>query len=773
MIDRLLTLSARRPALALGLLAAVTIALAIAAAVGTETRFEIEDFFPAEGEERATYERTRSLFGRDDRTAVVVLEAERELGVAELGTIAALTGRLRDREELEEVISPTSAFIVVRRDDDRLWLERAIPASGPTPERVARVMETFSKPPYLNSIVSEDRRVAVVGCVLREDRTSFPDRRALRDALEVERPALEAAGFRVRIAGYPIQRVVLVETVGRDTRLIFPLVVVAILIVLAVTLRRPIPTVAPLVVVLIATVWTLGLMAVTGLAVTVVTLATLVMVAVVSVADSVHVLARFAELRALGRAPNEAVRATLEELGRPLFLTSLTTAVVFATQMLTGIPLVAGFGLQVALGVAAAWLATMLFVPPALVLGTAVAARLGRAELLVGGAPKEVEGGWSTRAVLAVDRLVVGRPAVVVAGFAALVLLAIIPLRMVRVNSPFLSDLDPDHPLRETSTFLNDRMGGVIPVDVIIEPPPETADDPMAPYRRKRIDRVASFVQRLRADDDIIRVSSAVDVLQQMGRLLEKVPREERTGLMPTALLVAQDEVRRWVHDGEDVMRVHLFIRDVDTDDAFRLFGRIRDAYELELGESSEGRITGQGYLGQLVNQRMVEHFGTGFALAILAVCAIVAVAFRSLRIAVIALAPNLFPVVMVAATMGVLGIDLNYTAALVLSVVFGLAVDDSIHYLASYRELRRHHEDPVGETTRRTAAGLVLTSLVLATGFIVMGASEFLANRVLGLLLALTAGFALAGDLLLLPALLRLSDAHARPSVARPGSRR
>lgn len=340
-----------------------------------------------------------------------------------------------------------------------------------------------------------------------------------------------------------------------------------------------------------------------------------------------------------------------------------------------------------------------------------------------------------------------------VLGFALATLLAALLAARVEVNAPLLSDLDPEHPIRRANRLLEERLGGAIPLDLLIAPPPGPAE---RAYARERLERIEALTQRLRALPEVRWATSPVDPLRRLAGVLRGVPPDEAPGLLPTALLMAHDQVAPWVDVDHDRLRIRLRIRDLDTAAAFALFARI-DALQREvLGEPGAVQLTGQGYLAQVVNRDIVAYFRSGFLTGLLAVALTLLAFLRDARLALLSLLPNLFVVVVVAGAMGALGIELRYTSALVLSVVFGLAVDDTIHVLAQWRR-QRGDPDPVGVTFRVTGPGLVLTSLLLVSGFGTLLWAELLPLRVMGGLLLLTAVVALAADLLLLPALLHL----------------
>ncbi len=145
----------------------------------------------------------------------------------------------------------------------------------------------------------------------------------------------------------------------------------------------------------------------------------------------------------------------------------------------------------------------------------------------------------------------------------------------------------------------------------------------------------------------------------------------------------------------------------------------------------------------------------------------------RSLRLALLSLVPNLVPLLWVLVAMAFFEIDLNVTTGVIFTIAFGIAVDDTLHFLAGLHERRRGSSplEAIRATLRETGAALVLTTVVLGFGFLVLCISNFRTNRYLGALVALTLGFALLCDLLVLPALLSLGLGRDAGDGDREGS--
>jgi uncharacterized protein len=696
------------------------------------SHYEMEDFFPRDTPEWNAYQDYRESFGRDDRTALVLLESSKPIGPAEMSAIDSLTNRLEAWPETERVVSPSNVQVPLRMADGEVRLERAFEPESP--ERLEGAMAKLTKPPFVNSILSADRRLSVVALTVREKNLSSSDRSRLVRGLEREKIAVESSGlFQAQLAGYPVHRVYLAEHVASETRRLLPWALAVAVVLLAMIFRSWVGVLGPLLGAGLAVLWTRGLMALTGLEPNAFAPALFLLVGLMAVSHAVHLLACHRKKAGAGAAPSVAAREALVEKAGPCGITSLTTALVFAGLSLTGIPLVANFGLAVGLGSLSAWGVTLLLAPPTLSRFRQPAKSQAPSD------PWFSLSEWTHR-----------RSVPLLVAFAGLTMLFAIGAMRVRVNSPLLADLSFDHPVRQANDLLEKRLGGTIPLDLLVPPPTGPSITAYAPERMSQVEALAADLREL---PGILSVSSPTDLLRQLHPLLENVPAEDALMLMPSALLLVPEQVHHWVDEQDQIMRLSLRMANIDTADALALFETIREKYAARLGTENPPVLTGQGYLGQRVNHQLVEHFLHSFWVGLVLVLLVLAVALRSSRLALGGLLPNLFPLVVVVGVMGFAGIELRYTSALAITVVFGLAVDDTIHVLSEMRA-NRASPDPMGAALACAGSGVVWTSVALAGCFGVLLASDFLPNRVLGGLLALAAGAAVLADLVMLPAI-------------------
>ena len=622
--------------------------------------YDLEAFFPQGTPDRIAYDRMLEIFGRDDRWGMLLVHRAEGLAAGDFRALRASADRLRADAVVQTVHLPNTVRLVVA-DGARLTLEEALPPDFDD-ERLKFARRTWATPPYRKTFLSLDGRWARIGVVLRPEHVTVSGRARFDRVLRAEADHLRREGFTVRVGGYPVQRHVLTETIIRESTTLLPWLAAALVVVLALAFRSVRGVILPLAVVGVACIWTTGVMVLLDLPPNLFSSALYVIITVIGIADSVHLLARYREL---APAP-DAAGVALTELAWPCLCTSVTTAGGFATLALAGIPMLAHFGIQVALGVGIAMVVTFALIPPSLVL---LPAPRGRA-------PRR-----SHHLIDRLNRLTARHPRRMVAATIIPALGLATGIFRLEANAPLLADLNPEHPIQVTNRIIEERMAGLINLEILVEPPAD--DDGVGRYDTRRVHQVAALTERLRAMPEIVSATSVTDVLTHVAQALDNGRPAQSSSLLPATLLLAGNELSAWINESAGVMRVRATMHNVDTAVAIDVFDRIGAAYQELLGEAIAGRLTGQGYVVQRINAQIVETMQASFWLAIAIVLLLVALLVRDARLVAASVLPNVLPILTVAGVMGYVGIDLRYTSALVLTIVFGVVVDDTIHFVS------------------------------------------------------------------------------------------
>jgi len=727
----------------------------------------IDTVFPVHDPRRATYTAMRADFGRDDRGALVLIETPDALDAAFLARLEALTERLRLNPRVDpDSVNSLSHTSYARSEDGTFDVGPLYQPGRPLPEGL------LQSPLYVNHVVSADGRIAALRAAIAPWQDTPANRRALVAELRREVAATLVPGERAWFDGVLVVREEVLALMRDDLRRVFPLALVALLVVLGLVLRRVAAVGLGVVVVGTSLLWTLAFMSLVGLPLTLLSPGALpVLLLVAGVGDVVHALSGLGRRVGEGVPRAQALEQALREAGGPCLLTSLTSAAAFASLWWSDVPLIQTLGVPIAVGVLAAWAVCFGALP--------AASRVLGARLV-----PPLHSGWigSRVAAWAFD-VARRRRGWVLGGFGLAGVACLLAGAQLRIESKVLGDFPPEHPLRQTRDFVEDRFGGVTGLQLVVRPSAPSSPEAPRLLEPDVLRGVAALVDELRAEaeggSEVLEVLGVTDFLLEVRSALDdrapgtrRLP-EDAAGaaqllvlyegaapsdptqafLGPTtrATLAPGDETRR-----QDVLRVTLRLKALSTPAFFALVERLEARARELLPEDVGVEASGTSVMLQAAHGALVRNLATSLLIALAVVLGLIFVWTRSLRLTVWALVPNLVPLVALVGVMGALGIELRLATSVVFCLAFGVAVDDTIHLLAGLA--RRRGEPPavqVRGALAHTGSALVGTTLVLVCGFGVLLASGVLANRILGGLCALALVVALAADLLLLPALL------------------
>ncbi len=755
---------AGHPAVVLGILLAVTFgagaALLRLEPPGLRVRLDpsTEPLLPREDPSRARYQRAVLEFGDDELYAVVMETTAGVFTQPNLTTlkrlhddIARLPG-VRSVQSLADVVS----FRFVAEED---WIEvgRLFDRVPETPAGLAALRERALGDPLMRrTVVSEDGRSAGLSVRFHEMTDAEFLAAGLDERIEALLAAREQPGLRFHVSGRPHLKASVYRGMVRDLRVLIPLAILVLagVLVLASGSRRGVGL--PIGAAVVAVLWTHATMAALDVPITILSSMLAPQLLAIASVYGVHLLSHYDAERGRGTAREVAAR-TLRQMRLPVLISGLTTQAGFAAICLTEVPAVRAMGAFSVFGTGCITLLTLAGLPAVLAL---LPPRREVAAL-----PKTVMR-ISERFTLAIDAtlgalhaLAVRRDGVVIlaAGLAAAVAGWAIP-RIV-VDTDYVSFFDAEDPVRRDFDAVNRLLAGAIPIYVILDGgAPAAFRDPAA------LHRVEALQARLGRIDGVTHSASIADTLRVLNRAVERDdPAEQRipetsAGVMELLQLAPKDELGRFVNG--DQSRVNLVVRTGEVGSAAirRLTADLRAAIRSELPERIRAEPLGNAILLARSADGIAGAQGRAIGLASVAILVLVTLALRSWRLGLVALLPNLFPVLLFFGLLGLGTAPLSLPTSLIGAVALGIAIDDTVHFLVRYRREREAGAQPA-EACRRTgfAVGrpIAITSLMLSAGFGVIALSSFATLQEFGVLFALTIGLCLVADLLLLPALL------------------
>lgn len=563
--------------------------------------------------------------------------------------------------------------------------------------------------------------------------------RARRHTVEaIERVVAEFAprGFAAHLAGTPVMNVALDRDSERASKTFLPVAVALSIAVLVVMLRSLAGVVATMCAVGVTVVWTVGLLVMSGRTVNMVTVVLPALLFVLALSNGIHLASRFRAKRAALGDRDEALRAAVRELLLPSLLTSATTAVGFGSLIISDMKPVTDFGVFAAIGMLISLALNLLIVP-----GVLSAFHGGQT-----GAAQPARPHWSGRTVAALAR----RQRLVLAAAIVLLVLGVVAMTRLTVESNVLKFFPEHSRIARDYEFIGQKLTGFYTVELDVRS--------SLAQENATLQAMGKLAVAIAARPEVARVDhyghfAALMPLAAVGELL---------GASKAAAGLPHEVSRRFrrVEQGQVSLRMSVLVRAMSSADFYSLLSFIRAKGREMLPSGVAWNITGVVSLLNDVQRSLVETQVKTFALSAVVVIVMMGVLFGSLRAGLASVLPNLLPVVSAFALMALVGIPLDAATVMVASVAIGIAVDNTIHFLACYRDRKRAGLEPVEASAAALSdvgSAMVFTSLVAAAGFSVLLLAEFRPVAYYGLLMAFTMLTALACDLLVTPVCARV----------------
>ena len=755
--------------------------LSLASGVRQDNSYEA--YFDPDDPGALVYKEYRADFGSDEIAYILYEAPGYEHGPWNLEVMRKLDSLTRALEDevpfVYEATSLVNAELTIGVPDgiEILELEEDFPTSQ---ETLLALRDAYlAKPMLVGGILSEDAQFGAI--VIDMDVTSTDAPEALRADPElgdtVENIYPQASYLRIEeilarpeyegIVFYHSGDVPINATYNlaffNESAMLNGVTSLVIGLLLAFFFRSWVGVLAPLVVVQMGVFACLAFIAVVGWTVNMSFGSMPSLLTAIGVAHAVHILSEFrGRFDELGDR-RAALVETFYLVGTPCLLTSVTTALGFGAMSFVPIRSVSEMGTYAAFGVLMAFVLSFTLLIALLSFGrreppkSSKRAR-GRNETMKRG------GARMGTALLAVARFDQRHRRGILAAFALVFLFSIAGITQLVADSNWLNDYSDAMPIKAATIKVDQVMGGTTNVIYVFDSgEPEGIKEPAVLREIERLQRIGEAY-----DPDYVRKAySIVDVLKDLNQAFHggdhsyhEIP--ESRELVAQYLLLYEtsggEEAEKLVTSDYQRASLEFRLAMAGAKDTAGFIDALDASLMAEPLQASQVATTGIGALWVKMMDYIVTSQIRGFLLAFGSIAIILIVVFRSLRVGLIAMMPNLSPVLLTLGAMGWLGILLDYSKVGIAAVAMGIAVDDTIHLVTRYRHefnLRGNYVEALSAAIQDVGRALIITSITLVCGFLVLTLSILDATAVKGILLATTVVIALVADFLLMPALI------------------
>ncbi len=642
-------------------------------------------------------------------------------------------------------------------NEDDLTVEDLISNSGDlSAESLLKKRSVALAEPLLrNNLIASDTQTTGINVTLQypgESLTEVPD--AAKRAREIANGIRESyPDLTVAITGMSMMNNTFAESGVRDMTTLIPLMYGILILMMILTLRTVSGTVITLFVIGFSTLTAMGIAGFMGVKLTPISMTAPTIILTLAIADSVHIILSIRHAMRDGLSKLDAIVEGMRINFLPVTITSLTTLVGFLTLNFSDSPPFNHLGNITAVGIAAAWLISITFLPASVKLlpfkVKSVALRDRDQNTLIDRLANFVIGSY--------------RQILITLGIVVVILTAFVPT--IDLNDEWTKYFSKKITFRQDTDFALENLGGLYPMEFSIKgKEPGGVSDP------DFLNKIDEFTTWLHEQPEVTHVFSLSDIMKRLNKNMHgddesyyRIPNERDLAaqyllLYELSLPYGLDMNDR-VNIDKSATRVTATLGDVSTVQTRAFIDRSAKWLQDNAPEHMWASATGATVMFSYIAERNIKSMIKGNTLAIVIISIIMMLALRNFRLGLMSLIPNALPILMTYGLWAILVGVVGMAAATVSATSIGIIVDDTVHFLTKYlrgrREKGMNTADAIRYTLHTVGAAMFVNSLILSFGFAVLAMSTFKINAEMGLLTALAVVIALFFDFLLLPAIL------------------
>jgi predicted RND superfamily exporter protein len=559
---------------------------------------------------------------------------------------------------------------------------------------------------------------------------------------------------KIYYSGLPYLRTTNSEMIRNEVKLFIILAMLVTAIILFLFFRSVKAMLISMLIVAIGVTWSFGTLAILDYEITILSALIPPLLIVIGVPNSIFLINKYHnEFKAHGNKSKALVRM-IKRVGNITILTNTTTALGFATFILTSSQDLRQFGLVASLNIFAVFFLSLLLIP---ILLSYISPPKQRHT-------KHLDRRWIHYITTKIIYWVTHRREHIYVYTIIIAVVAFFGLLKMKTSGNITDDIPKDTEFYQGISFFEKNFNSVLPFEITIDTHRKNGMTRLSTLKKidALVDTLATYPQFSRSISMIDAVKFFKQAVYNGNSKYYELPNsQEKNWLLNYAdnSDISSTWMDTFLDKDKQVGRVSLQVIDIGTKEMKEIRTKLRgqidqifdkEKYDVKMTGSSVVFLEGTTYL--------VKNLFTSLFLAILLISLFMAWMFNSFRMVMVSLIPNLIPLLLTAAIMGYFGIAIKPSTILVFGIAFGISVDDTIHFLAKYRQELKYNGNirkSVKKAIRETGVSMIYTSIVLFFGFSIFITSQFGGTIALGLLVSLTLMIALLSNLVLLPALL------------------
>ena len=740
------------------------------------------NLLPENHEENIKYKKFTDKFGEEGNLVVISVKDSSLFSVENLNAWNKLSNSFKNQKEVSTVIAfGDLQELKSDHSEKKYFIEPFIKDSIKNKLELEQLKDKiFNKSPFYDKFLINSESQAIRTAInLKSEIVNTVEREQfITDVLEPRVMEFEEKyQIDVRISGMPYVRTKYSQTIKAELGKFLILALIVTSVIFFLFFRSFRATIISIFTVSVGVMWTLGIVGLLEYELTVLTAIIPPLIIVIGMPNCIFLINKYQ--RELNKHGNKSLslEKVIIKIGNATLMTNVTTASGFATFIATNSKLLSEFGLVASLSILSIFILCLLIIPTVYsFLPTPNEKHL-----------KHQNKKWINNLLNWMVKVVKTKRIEVYIISIIMLAVSIIGINFIKISGRFIDDMPKNTQFFDDIVYYDDEFNGILPLEIYIDlKRKKGVINPAIVENMEEIEEVikrqTKYNQEEKKDERLLsRPISVISLLKYTKqayfngnpKYYQLPNKQDRLFISDFARKSSSefDLLNNYVDSTGRYTRITTFMKDIETEDMERIEENLEKEINKiidkksgmsegnEYNERAEVFLTGKAYLFQKGTYFLVENLVWSLGLAILLISLFMAYLFRNFRMIIISLIPNLLPLLITAGLMGFIGIPIKPSTILIFSIAFGISVDDTIHFLAKYRQELQENKwqikKSVYNSVRETGLSMFYTSIVLFFGFSVFIVSNFGGTIALGALVSTTLLLAMLSNLLLLPSLL------------------
>lgn len=740
------------------LLVAVTVFMGFKAKY-VQWSFDLANIVPQTDPEMVYFQNFKESFGEDGNIFAIGLKDSAVYSVDNFRKFSYMVNEIASVKGVNSVLGLPNLRTLFKNNELRKFeLKPVFPEIPDDQDQLDSLLEAAHNLKfYSGQLINEENGATIVLVTINRDVLNTETRNTvIQDVLFISKAFEENTGIELHYAGLPYTRAIMTTKVKQEMNMFLVLSVAVTGFILFLFFRAFNAVLVPLVIIGVIVVWVMGMLAIMGYKITILTGLIPPIIVVIGIPNAVYMLNKYHQEYQKNGDQQEALRKIIKKIGIVTFITNVTTAVGFLVLASTDITILKEFGIVAGTNILATFVVSIILIPSFYSFLPPPKARHLKHLNFV---PLD-------KVLSGLDILVHKHPYAIFTVTAAVAFAGLVGLTRIQAVSYMVDDLPENSDVKKDLNFFETNFAGVMPLEIVVDTGVKKGVQNLKNLRK--INEFEMFVDSLSSISQPVSVVSFIKAARQafynQNPSYYQLPDNRDQSFILKYLSEDADNeniAMSFVDSTGQRMRMSLKIADIGSNKMDSLVNEvIKPRMEQIFADSKmDVQLTGTTLMFIKGNKFLINNLIQSMVIAFVIIAFIMGILFRNLKMIIISIIPNMIPLLVTAGLMGYLGIPLKPSTALVFSITFGISVDDSIHFLAKYRQelIANNYFVPIAisRSLRETGASMIYTSIILFFGFVIFGASEFGGTVALGTLTSITLLVAMVTNLVLLPAML------------------